>query len=428
MAERDRASTRGDLRILIVAEHASARFGGEAILPLHYFRVLRRRGIDVRLIVNARTRVELERIFSDDLDRIHFIPDTRVHRLLAWVGRPLPGQLRYFTTSFVGRVYSQILARQLARQLIRAHRIHVVHQPTPVSPKESSLLYDLGVPVVIGPMNGGMVFPPAFARSQGRLVPAAMGLGRSFSGVMNRLMPGKLRAAILLVANERTCQALPSHTRGRILTLVENGVDLTLWSPADSPPAGVAPQRADRPFRFIFIGRLVDWKAVDLLLLAFSQIMPQARGTLAIVGDGPERVRLERQVESLELGGCVTFYGWLPQADCARHLREADALALPSLYESGGAVVLEAMAAGVPVIATDWGGPADYLDSSCGILVAPASRASFVAGLTGAMLKLAADPALCRVLGRTGRLRVEQSFDWERKVDRILEIYAEVVQ
>ena len=98
-------------------------------------------------------------------------------------------------------------------------------------------------------------------------------------------------------------------------------------------------------------------------------------------------------------------------------------LVLPSLYECGGAVVLEAMAVGLPVIASNWGGPADYLDADCGILVSPKSRAQFVDDLGAAMLKLAGDAELRMKMGRAGRRRVEECFDWERKVDRILEIY-----
>jgi glycosyltransferase involved in cell wall biosynthesis len=98
------------------------------------------------------------------------------------------------------------------------------------------------------------------------------------------------------------------------------------------------------------------------------------------------------------------------------------------LYECGGAVVLEGMAVGLPVIATNWGGPADYLNESCGILVDPATRESFIEGLANAMIKLAKDPELRLSMGRAARLRVEREFDWQRKVDKTLEIYEEAVR
>jgi glycosyltransferase involved in cell wall biosynthesis len=90
-------------------------------------------------------------------------------------------------------------------------------------------------------------------------------------------------------------------------------------------------------------------------------------------------------------------------------------------------VVLEAIAVGLPVIATNWGGPADYLNSSCGILVEPASKQGFVKGLTDAMLKLALSPELLQRMGCAGRERVREHFDWEGKVDRILEIYQQTI-
>src|SRR5262249_30600470 len=95
-----------------------------------------------------------------------------------------------------------------------------------------------------------------------------------------------------------------------------------------------------------------------------------------------------------------------------------------SLFECGGAVVLEAMASGLPVIATRWGGPVDYLDAGCGILVEPASRERFIAGLAAAMNQLANDAPLRRRMGENGRERAVRHFDWERKSDRSLEIYA----
>jgi glycosyltransferase involved in cell wall biosynthesis len=408
-------------RVLIVAEHASAKFGGEAILPLHYFRVLRKRGVEAWLIVHSRTREELSRLFASDLDRIHFLPDTKYHRLLYHLGKPLPGQLRHFSVGFLSRLSSQRQAKRVARRLIAEHRIDVVHQPIPVSPKESSLLHGLGAPVVIGPMNGGMSFPPGFTTSQGPVTSAFMRVGRLFSGLVNHLMPGKLRAQTLLVANDRTRRALPKAVRGRVITLVENGVDLSLWTAAERNG------RKPAPTRFAFTGRLVDWKAVDVLLDAFAKVAKQADVRLDIMGDGPMRAQLQSQSKSLALDAKVTFHGWVAQADCAARLRDADALVLPSLYECGGAVVLEAMAMGLPVIATDWGGPADYLDAACGILVPPKSREQFVNDLAAAMLTLANSPELRTEMGRAGRRRVEEIFDWESKVDRILEIYGQTI-
>ena len=142
---------------------------------------------------------------------------------------------------------------------------------------------------------------------------------------------------------------------------------------------------------------------------------------------GRSRPALQTQAAQLGLSN-VEFLGWQDQSACAEHLARADALVLPSLlYECGGAVVLEAMAMGRAVIATDWGGPADYLDPSCGILVAPTSRDGFIAGLADAMLRLDGDAELRRRMGAVGRQKVLDQFTWERKGDRILELYRRVL-
>jgi glycosyltransferase involved in cell wall biosynthesis len=281
---------------------------------------------------------------------------------------------------------------------------------------------DVGAPVMIGPMNGGMSYPPAFRNFQNRAVAALMKAGRCVADLMNRVMPGKLRADTLLVANPRTRGALPRGTRGRIITLSENGVDLSLWKPRTDSA------QPDSVTRFVFAGRLIDWKVVDILLEAYAQVLKQVPATLDIIGDGARRAALEELAGNLGISANVRFHGWVPQTQCARLLSSSDVFVLPSLYECGGAVVLEAMASGLPVIATKWGGPVDYLDPTCGILVEPTSREDFVKGLTAAMLELATNPDRRRAMGEAGRRKAADEFDWQRKVDTILEIYKQTAQ
>jgi len=417
------------LRVLIVAEHASARFGGEASLPLHYYRVLRARGVPVWLITHARVRDELQKIYPDDSSRIFYIEDTWLHLTLWRISHWIPTRLDYITTGYLMRIITQLAQRRIARDAISRFGVTVVHQPMPVSPKEPSLLHGLGVPVVIGPMNGGMNYPAAFRRQQSSLLNGVVRVGRAVASAMNWLMPGKRRAAALLVANQRTRDALPAGTSSNVITLVENGVDLSLWKQAPEQK----PEDQDVA-RFVFLGRLVDWKAVDLLLTAFAAARSRARMSLLVIGDGAVAPSLKSLSNELALTAAaegdeskVFFAGWMPQADCARKLRDQHCLVLPSLMECGGAVVLEAMSLGMPVIATAWGGPTDYLDPSCGVLVEPRSRDALVNGLADAMVRLAESPALRASMGQAGRDKVVREFDWEAKVDRMVEVYRSVM-
>jgi glycosyltransferase involved in cell wall biosynthesis len=412
------------LRICIVAEHASFRFGGEASLPLHYFSRLRARRIEAWLIVHGRTRAELEALFPAEQDRIHYIPDKWYHKLIWRLSRLVPRRVSEATFGTLMVLINQLIQRRMVKQLIHSHGINVVHQPIPVSPKAPSLISGLGVPVIIGPMNGGMEYPPAFRTAESLFTRITVALGRSSANLVNSIIAGKKHATVLLVANQRTRLALPSCVRGKIIDIPENGVDLSVWSLPEKP---ILP---DASARFVFVGRLVDWKRLDFVLHALAAI-PEAQ--LDVIGDGAMRTAWGDEAESLGIAGRVHWLGWLPQPECARLLQGAAALVLPSIYECGGAVVLEAMACAIPVVATAWGGPADYINQSCGILVDVSNvaesnaEAIIIGGFVDAMRKLIADSALRTQLGASGRKRIEQFFDWDQKIDHIVRIYREAI-
>lgn len=405
------------MRVLIVADNASSQFGGEAFLPFNYFRLLRARNIDVRLLVHERNRSELTTQFPEDLDRQHYVKDTFLHKIVFRFGNFLPRRVAEVTTGFIIHLTTQIAQRRLVRKLSKIHDFDVIHVPIPVSPKSPSLLYGFGLPVIFGPMNGGMEYPPAFRREEGKLSRIAVALGRGLASFLNLAFPGKRRARLLLVANTRTRKALPHGIRSSVIDLVENGVDFRVWRRSEIRAA------PGRQLRMIFVGRLVDWKAIEIVFEAIQQLGSDPRLSLEIIGDGPMRPVWEKLSHDMGLKAIAKFSGWMNQADCARRLDAADVLVLPSLFESGGAVVLEAMAMGLPVIATAWGGPLDYLDSSCGVLVAPNSREGLVEGFAAAIMMLADSSDLRHRLGEAGYRRATLYFDWERKIDRILELY-----
>jgi glycosyltransferase involved in cell wall biosynthesis len=282
----------------------------------------------------------------------------------------------------------------------------------------------------MGPVNGGMSYPPAFRAMESASSRVSIALARWASNLINRLVPGKRKAALILVANERSARALPSLGDVKVQTLVENGVDLNLWKPKKAEPADA---RRGAVTSFVFLGRLVQLKAVDILIDAFATACAQSPVSLTIVGDGPEAPALKAQAERLNLlaaqahdAGKVFFAGWQPQERAAELMAEHDALMMPSLHDCGGAVVLEAMALGLPVAATNWGGPPDYIDEQTGFLLEPSSRQALADQFAQAMTALATDPALRQRLGRAGQEKVIREFDWERKVDRILALFDDV--
>lgn len=412
------------MRVLIVAGNASMRMGGEASLPFYYYKLLQERQIEVWMACHARVREELQQTLSpQDLQRIQFVEDSPFQIWLWKATRWTPDRIKGLIIAQLSNFITDSRLRRLAIRCIPENQVDLVFQPSPISPKMVSFMYGLGVPVVIGPLCGGLDFPPAFRNMDSWLTRISVQFARLLSPLMHRLIPGKLHAAALIVANQQAAAALPVH-RGKVYEVVESGVDLALWQPrADL-------NRTQTMVRFVYAGRFVDWKGAQYLVEAFQQVAarePQAQ--LELIGDGPVRQQVESRVNELKLQDKIIFHGWLRREESAKIVAECDVFMMPSLRECGGTAILEAMAQGLPVITTNWAGPASYVNAECGILVDPNSPQDFVNGLAQAMIRLAHSQELRQKMGAAGIQHVRTHyFDWGSKTDRIIEIFKEVLQ
>ena len=407
------------LGVLIVAENASKRQGGESMLALQWFLELLKLDVDVHLLVHARSKRELDQTMSNFAPRIHYVSEVWLQKFLWNLGKDLPAHVRSFTSEWLVHLITQLMQRRAARHLIEQYEIQIVHEPAPVAPRLPSMMYGLGVPVVIGPMNGNMTYPPGF-RSRSFLERAFVPVARSFGYMANYLIPGKRRAEMLLVANERTRSTLPSGCRGKVGILCENGVDLDVWRRPNDVPV-----RPADGLRLAFLGRLVSWKGVDIVLEVFAELKKQTPSAeLWIIGDGPERPRLQKQAEALGLFDAVTFHGWTAPEECPRLLSQCEVFLYPSLYDCGGAVVLEAMSLGLTVVALNWGGPGDYLGSESGVLVEPVDRRNLITELTKAVRHLT--PSRRRELGAAAQREIVDHYTWPAKGRQMVEIYQSV--
>ena len=161
------------------------------------------------------------------------------------------------------------------------------------------------------------------------------------------------------------------------------------------------------PGYLLFVGRLRIRKGVEVLLEALRDVRDARPAELRIAGDGEHRERLERRVRELDLGKAVTFLGTCDAGRVRRLLAGAAALVVPSIYEGMPLVVLEAMAAGVPVVASAVSGiPEVVEDGETGWLVPPEDPRA----LEQALEDVLARPREARRRGEAGRRRVEERF------------------
>lgn len=170
----------------------------------------------------------------------------------------------------------------------------------------------------------------------------------------------------------------------------------------------------------LYSGRIDRYKGMKELLTSFREISEKRAGwKLWLVGDGPARRSMEKNVKRLKLGDRVKFWGVVQGYDVFRYVYMCDIFVLPSYIESLPVSLIEAMGLGKPVISTDVGAiSSDLVDSSTGVLVHPKD----VEGLSRAMLRLIDDEGLRNSLGLNAEKRVE-GFTWKNLVKKTIKAY-----
>jgi glycosyltransferase involved in cell wall biosynthesis len=319
-------------------------------------------------------------------------------------------------------VYDRCAVTLLHRRIMTGEKWDIVHAVTPASPTAATWLHRLGAPLILGPLNGGLripkTFPQVMKAELARHTPAH-NVGRLFD-----LIVGSTRnAAAILTANRPTRRRIPRRYRLRCIPMLENGVDLDLFSPAPWP---VGPSQM-QALKILFVGRLLPFKGVPLLLEALTRVRDEFPVRLTIVGEGPLGTSWKEETEARGLHDMVMFCGSLSPPEVAAQMRAAHVFCLPSVRESGGAVLLEAMAAARPVIAIAHGGPAEVVDDSVGRAIPPDGPESVIEALTQTLREVNADPEAWRRRGEEGRRRAEQRYAWDTKIDAILRLYGQVL-
>ena len=165
-----------------------------------------------------------------------------------------------------------------------------------------------------------------------------------------------------------------------------------------------------------------------MLLEAIAAVRGEIDLRLTVVGDGPMRETWHRDAILLGISDLVDFRGAAPLEQVADAMRAAHVFCLPSVRESGGAVLLEAMACGRPVIAVDFGGPAEIVDEKVGRLIPAIDSAAVTAALADTMRQIVADPDRWRRKGEEGRRRAEEAFSWDAKIEQAMQLYRDLPQ
>jgi glycosyltransferase involved in cell wall biosynthesis len=310
-------------------------------------------------------------------------------------------------------------AYRLACQVHARERFDKVHHITFGVIRLPSFMGNIGVPFVFGPLGGGETAPWAMRAGYG---PRGWlrDVLRDVSNQMIRfdpLMRTTFRQAeSIYVKTPESAHFIPELYKGKVKCQLEIGID----SLGEEEASGKT--RADKnPLRILYVGHFLYLKGMHLGLPAFKKLLSvSGDARLTLLGEGPDEQRWRKLAEALQIPPNVDWINWVPQKEVAQLYQSHDVLLFPSLHDSSGNVILEAMACGLPVVCLDLGGPGEMVDDTCGFAVKTAGldQENVIQKLADCLIELAEDSDLLGRL-REGALKKVQEFSWQAQVSAL---------
>lgn len=411
-----------DLRVLVIAEAANPEWVSVPLVGWSHSCAIAKI-TDAHIVTQVRNQGSFERAGVDsetytaiDSEALAAPMHNLANRLggrngKGWTIRTALSSLSYY--HFERLVWRAFKAR------IEAGEFDIVHRITPLSPTQPSILArkcrKAGVPFIVGPLNGGVPWPAGFdsARRKERE-------WLSYVRSIYRILPGyastRRDASAIIIASRDTWKQMPARFHHKCIYIPENGLDHTRLPK-------MRREVPTRPLRLVFLGRLVPYKGADMLVEAASPLVKAGLMHLTIIGDGPDRQRIESLIRGEGLQRRIHLTGWVEHARAQELLRDADCLGSPSVREFGGGVVLEAMAAGVVPIVLNYGGPGELVTDASGYRIAMGSRQEIIARFRSVLSDLARDPMQLIAKAESAQRRTRLQFTWQKKAEQSLEVY-----
>ncbi len=309
-----------------------------------------------------------------------------------------------------------------ARRLHAQVRFDLSHHVTYCGYREPGYLWRLGIPHVWGPVGGTQNLPRRFLRGLG-ILGALRESARSALNALQlrgrRVRRAARAARVVLAANRLVRDDFRRAVGVEAEVQLETGL-------TELSPNRASPPRAGEPFRLAWAGEFRAFKALPLLLGALARLPADVAWTLEVLGDGPRGAAWRRRATGLGIADRVTWTGWLPHSEARARLARAHAFVFTSLRDTSGNVVLEALAAGVPVVCLDHQGARDIVTFDCGIRLPVTDPGRVTEDLTRAIASLARGEIEWTGLSAAARERASE-FLWERQGERMAQVYARML-
>lgn len=345
-------------------------------------------------------------------------------RVVEWCDPPFIGRWDRFNSMLKpGYIGFYVRARRWIKGHLRSGQsFDLVHQISPLALRYPCPAAGLGMPLVIGPLGGSIESPEAFRQELSK-VPWYTKL-RSFDEWRLRHDPllrhsyGSADRIICVAPYVKSLLGdLPSH---EVELMSETGV-------IQLPASRCATKKGARQLRLLFVGRVIRTKGVRDAIRAIAKLKDIDALRFDVVGSGDDLQACKDEARDLGLSDVVTFHGRLPRNEIDAFYAKADVFLFPSFREPSGNAVIEAMSHSLALIVADRGGPGFVVDDECGLRIPVADPQQFAGQIAEAIHKLALEPDLVAAMGNAARERVRRQFLWDVKIDRMSEIYNDVL-
>jgi glycosyltransferase involved in cell wall biosynthesis len=419
------------LKVLLIIEQCNPNWPSVPLVAYSFYEQINQL-VDTTLVTHERNKSVLEKLHPNrDITYIlesKFIK--RWHKFAAKLskfGNKFIWPLYHTLTYPIYGEFNHLVYTNFKSSILKGD-YDLVHVITPIMPRYPVKLIKActakNVPFIIGPVNGGVPFPKGFQD-----VARQEFANLNFLRLIGRLIiPGYRetyeKADRILTGSTYTLNLIKDLfdiDNKKIELFYENGIRDSFLKKEEIFEIKA---RDDAKINLLFVGRLVPYKGADILIEAISELEPsiQQKIFLTIVGDGEERNALEKQIQILDLKEKVDFIGWVKQEETLKYYSNSDIFCFPSIREFGGAVVLEAMANGLPCIVINNGGIGEYVTEETGFRINPVSREFVVQELKKCIEQLVCDRVLRHDMSLKAIQRARE-FTWSSKAEAIVSIY-----
>lgn len=307
----------------------------------------------------------------------------------------------------------------VAKKLSKQKQFDIVHHITFGVFRQPSFMAFLGVPFVFGPLGGGESAPYALRKSfsfKGKVVDFLRDVANKVVYIDPIMSAVYKRSSIILCKTRETLRSIPSRYQDKCQLQLEIGTE------QKPPEANNAIVR--KGIRVLYVGRLVYLKGMHLGLPAFAQFLKSNRDArLTIVGSGPEQESLKALATHLSIDHAIDWIPWLKQHEVMQVYPKHDIFLFPSLHDSSGNAVLEALSFGVPVVCLNLGGPGVLVNDDCGIRVLEKNEKAVIDKLANALRALATNHELRDRLSKGALIRAHEDLSWSTQTEKMCELY-----